>query len=265
MPRIVYVRTTSSAPGLGLPTKLGLTGRMRSSCTVPSRRTSRASTSIRVSESCEKTMGLPSSPSGHTNAPALHRDTARKRAAHLGQRFSAIRELRLHLQRGGFVDRGDLPEDVIRLVVQLRELEVARLELVGASGNDCRKQQRRGDEQASARTHRRSVGNVASTLTSYSPRSFCVGVRARAQAALVLPFAHDLVAHGAERRVHRGRALRDAHVMRPETRVDRTRPFADWRLHQRRGKGVAEVTRHQIGRSLRSSATAAASACRAPE
>ena len=37
---------------------------MRSSCTVPSRRTSRASTSIRVSESCEKKMAFPSSPSG---------------------------------------------------------------------------------------------------------------------------------------------------------------------------------------------------------
>ena len=46
-----------------------------------------------------------------------------------------LRELRLHLERGGLVDRGDLPEDVVRLAVQLRELQVARLELVGASWN----------------------------------------------------------------------------------------------------------------------------------
>jgi hypothetical protein len=54
MPRTVYVFTTSSEPWLGVATNRGLMGRMRSSCTLPSKRTSRASTSIRVSESCEK-------------------------------------------------------------------------------------------------------------------------------------------------------------------------------------------------------------------
>ena len=63
------------------------------------------------------------------------------------QRLGSVGELRLHLQRGGFVDRGDLPEDVVGLLVQLRELQVARFELVRASWNHCAEQQRHGHQQ----------------------------------------------------------------------------------------------------------------------
>src|SRR4029077_7124909 len=64
-----------------------------------------------------------------------------------------------------------------------------------------------------------------------------VGVVAGAPAALVLPFAHDLVAHRREWRRHRRRAIRNAHVMRSEARVDRPGPFADRHVFEGGSKG----------------------------
>src|SRR6476660_4729805 len=73
-----------------------------------------------------------------------------------------------------------------------------------------------------------------------------VGVVARALTAFVLPFALDLVAYRCELRHHRGRPIRDAHVVRPEARTDRPHPFTDWHLLESRGEGGAKVARHQI-------------------
>ena len=114
--------------------------------------------------------GLPVEPFRHTDAPALHGDAAREGAAHRGQRLGAVGELRLHLERRGLVDRRDLPEDVVRLPVQLRELQVARLEFVRASRHHRGEQQRDSHEQERALSHGRSVGGFASMLTSYPPR-----------------------------------------------------------------------------------------------
>ena len=92
-------------------------------------------------------MALPVEPLRHTDAPALHRDAAREGAAHLGQRLGAVGEQRPHFERGGLVDRRDLPEDVVGLPVQLRELQVARLEFVRASWRRCVEQQRDSHEE----------------------------------------------------------------------------------------------------------------------
>ncbi len=109
--------------------------------------------------------GLPVEPVRHTDAPALHRDAAREGAAHLRECLGPVGELRLHLERGGLVDRRDLPEDVVRLPVQLRELQVARLELVRATWNDRGEEQCHDDERERDRSHRRSVASSVSMLT----------------------------------------------------------------------------------------------------
>jgi hypothetical protein len=57
-------------------------------------------------------------------------------------------------------------------VVKLRELEIARLELVRASWNHRREQQRHSHEQERKLSHGRSAGAFASMLTSYSARIF---------------------------------------------------------------------------------------------
>ena len=115
-------------------------------------------------------MAFPSSPSG-TRMRQRCTVTPRENVLRTcGQRLGAVGELRLHLERGGLVDRRDLPEDVVGLAVQLRELQVARLELVRASWNHRGEQQRHGHEQERALSHGRSVGSFASMLTSYSPR-----------------------------------------------------------------------------------------------
>ena len=217
MPRTCSVLTTSSRARAWLARRSrGLTGRMRSSCTLPSRRTSRASTSIRVSESCEKKMAFPSSPSGtrmRQRCTVMPRENVLRTSR---QRLGSVGELRLHLQRGGFVDRGDLPEDVVGLLVQLRELQVGRLELVRASWNHCRRaaapRPPAGERLFSSAFRRRF--RLDADLISAAHLRVCVV--ARALAALVLPFAHDMVAHGGELRRHGRRAIRDAHVVRPK-------------------------------------------------
>src|SRR4029450_2015736 len=89
-------------------------------------------------------------------------------------------ELGLHLQRGGFVDRGDLPEDVVGLLVHLRELQGGRFELVGASWNDAAEQQRDRRQQKRRLSHRSSIDGFASMLTSYPLRIFAyASLRAR--------------------------------------------------------------------------------------
>src|SRR4029450_1766310 len=109
--------------------------------------------------------GLPVYSFRHTDAPSLHRDAAREGAAHWRQRLGSVGELRLHLEGGGLVDRRDLPEDVVRLLVQLRELHVARLELVRATWNHCGEKQCHDDERERDSSHRRSVASFVSMLT----------------------------------------------------------------------------------------------------
>jgi hypothetical protein len=62
-------------------------------------------------------------------------------------RLGSVRELRLHLERGRFVDCRDLPEDVVGLLAQLRELQVGRLELVGAGEHHHAKRQSHRHQQ----------------------------------------------------------------------------------------------------------------------
>ena len=57
-------------------------------------------------------------------------------------------------------------------MVKLRELEIARLELVRASWNHHAEQQRHSGDQKRERSHGRSAGAFASMLTSYSARIF---------------------------------------------------------------------------------------------
>ena len=115
-------------------------------------------------------MALPSSPSGTRMRQRCTVMPREKVLRTWRQRLGSVGELRLHLERGGLVDRGDLPEDVVRLPVQLRELQVARLELVRASRHHRGEQQRRQPRAGRELSHRRSVGSFASMLTSYPPR-----------------------------------------------------------------------------------------------
>ena len=64
-----------------------------------------------------------------------------------------------------FVDRGDLPEDVVGVLVQLRELQVGRLELVRATWNHRGEEQCHDDERERDCSHRRSVASFVSMLT----------------------------------------------------------------------------------------------------
>jgi hypothetical protein len=108
--------------------------------------------------------GLPIEPVWHPDPPALHRHTAREGAARLRECLGPVGQLRLHLERCGLVDRGDFPEDVVRLVVQLRELQVGRLELVRATWNDRGEEPCGDDEQDRDGSHRRSVASFFSML-----------------------------------------------------------------------------------------------------
>ena len=110
-------------------------------------------------------MAFPSSPSGtrmRQRCTVMPREKVLRTSR---QRLGSVGELRLHLERGGLVDRGDLPEDVVRLLVQLRELQVARLELVRASWNHRGEQQCHDDERERDCSHRRSVASFVSMLT----------------------------------------------------------------------------------------------------
>src|SRR4051812_29169638 len=73
----------------------------------------------------------------------------------------------------------------------------------------------------------------------------CIRVVARTLAAFVLPFSDDMVADIRELRRDGRRAIRDAHVVRPEARVDRPYPFSERRFLESSGKGAAELARDQ--------------------